>query len=424
MNDQPILPSPKVPMAVARELIDDHHTVDGQLTLRHWRDTWMRWRTTHWAEVDDAEIRAWLYAKVERAHYIDGNGKAKPWDPNRSKVADLLDAIRAVTYLSNRVQPPAWLDGDQAHPATYEIAVANGIVEIGGRQLSLANPRHFALVSVPFAFDADAPTPTRWLQFLKELWPDDDEQIAALQEWFGYVISGHTDLHKILLLVGPTRAGKGVIGRVLTALIGAGNVSGLTLSSLGSNFGLQDLVTKPLAIISDARLGRGDANVVVERLLSISGEDTITVDRKYRDPWSGRLPTRFTLLTNELPRLATPRAPSLDGSSHSSSPTRSTATRTRTSPTHCSGSYRASCCGRSTASTASSTGDGSPSPRPRRKPSRRSTTSPHRSPRSSGNTATWRPAEMSSSTICGHPGRAGATPTASTSEPSRSSVAT
>jgi putative DNA primase/helicase len=43
--------------------------------------------------------------------------------------------------------------------------------------------------------------------------------------------------------------------------------------------------------------------VVVERLLSISGEDSLNVDRKYKEPWTGRLPTRFIVMTNELPRL-------------------------------------------------------------------------------------------------------------------------
>ena len=47
-----------------------------------------------------------------------------------------------------------------------------------------------------------------------------------------------------------------------------------------------------------------DSNVVVERLLSVSGEDGLTIDRKYRKPWTGRLPTRFVVMTNELPRLA------------------------------------------------------------------------------------------------------------------------
>ena len=34
------------------------------------------------------------------------------------------------------------------------------------------------------------------------------------------------------------------------------------------------------------------------------GEDAITIDRKYRDPWTGRLGVRFLLLTNELPRFS------------------------------------------------------------------------------------------------------------------------
>jgi len=59
-----------------------------------------------------------------------------------------------------------------------------------------------------------------------------------------------------------------------------------------------------LAVISDARFeGKKDASVVVERLLSISGEDTLTVNRKYRDQWTGKLPSRLHVLSNELPKL-------------------------------------------------------------------------------------------------------------------------
>jgi putative DNA primase/helicase len=109
----------------------------------------------------------------------------------------------------------------------------------------------------------------------------------------------------MLLIVGPKRAGKGTIARVLTALIGPANVAGPTLSSLADRFGLAPLVGKPVAVISDARFSGRSAEqaVVVERLLSISGEDTLTFDRKNREHITTRLPTRFTILTNELPRL-------------------------------------------------------------------------------------------------------------------------
>ena len=78
-----------------------------------------------------------------------------------------------------------------------------------------------------------------------------------------------------------------------------------TLAGLGTNFGLAPLIGKRVAIISDARLGgRADQHAIAERLLSITGEDAITVDRKFRDAWTGRLQTRFLILSNELPRLA------------------------------------------------------------------------------------------------------------------------
>jgi putative DNA primase/helicase len=89
---------------------------------------------------------------------------------------------------------------------------------------------------------------------------------------------------------------------MITELIGRRHVAGPTLASLGTNFGLSPLLGRPLAIISDARLGSTPAHTVVERLLSITGEDMLTVDRKFKDPWSGKLPTRFVLLSNELPR--------------------------------------------------------------------------------------------------------------------------
>jgi putative DNA primase/helicase len=107
------------------------------------------------------------------------------------------------------------------------------------------------------------------------------------------------------MLVGPKRSGKGTVGRVLTALLGKENVAAPTLASLGQNFGLQPLIDKQAAIISDARLGnRSDQQVTAERLLSISGEDYQNIDRKYREAWFGQLAVRFLILTNELPRIA------------------------------------------------------------------------------------------------------------------------
>ena len=66
------------------------------------------------------------------------------------------------------------------------------------------------------------------------------------------------------------------------------NYAAPTLASLGERFGLASLIGKSLAIISDARLsGRSDQQVIVERLLSITGEDGQTIDRN-TNPLRGR----------------------------------------------------------------------------------------------------------------------------------------
>jgi putative DNA primase/helicase len=157
---------------------------------------------------------------------------------------------------------------------------------------------------LPVVFDRNQPSPKEWINFLNSIWPDDAQSIQVLQEMCGLLLTPITKFQKIFLLVGPKRSGKGTILRILRALIGPDNIAAPTLDSLAKEFGLQPLIGKLAALIGDARLG-GQTNVaiVVERLLSISGEDTIGVARKHTTTWVGSLPVRFVLSTNELPRL-------------------------------------------------------------------------------------------------------------------------
>lgn len=299
-----VLPPPSAPMQVAREFVEKHcrHN-DGAngaaLTLRHWNGSWWAWRTSHWAEVEPRTVRSLLYAFTEYAVYPAANGPA-PWAPTRRKVGDLLEALSAIVILTDDIEQPCWIDGRSTGTI---VAVANGLLDVTSRSLYEHTPVYFNQTAVPFDYAAAAPPPDKWLAFLDALWPQESAAIDVLGEWFGYVVSGRLDLHKILLMVGPTRGGKGVIARVLAALLGRRNVCGPTLNSLGGDFGLAPLIGKPLAIISDARFIGKNGNVVVERLLSISGEDMLTVNRKYRDQWTGKLPSRLHVISNELPRL-------------------------------------------------------------------------------------------------------------------------
>ena len=300
-----MLPPPSQPMAVARKLVAALYSVADGLALREHRGDLFHWNGQCWPEMRKQDVRAAAYRFLEHAHYVDPKEGVKPFAPSRRKIDDVIDALRAVVLLDSSADVPTWTDGRFAPPAREMISMANGLLHVPTRTLTPHTPLFFSHHALPFAFDPNAPDPHRWLLFLRDLWDGDESSIEVLQEVMGCIIGGDTRLQKIFLLVGPKRGGKGTIGRVLTGLLGSHNVAAPTLASLSTNFGLAPLIGKPLALVSDARLStRADSKVVVERLLSVSGEDSLTIDRKYRDPWTGRLPTRFLIMTNELPRLS------------------------------------------------------------------------------------------------------------------------
>ena len=302
-----LVPPPTRPMQVARELVSDLYETKTGLVLHDYRGDFYHYDGTCWPEMDARLVRTATYRWLEDAVYEKETKDgivSESWDPTRHKVTNVIDAMRAVVMLAGG-EPPVWTGRDSELPAVEIVSMRNGLLHVPTRKLSAHTPAFFTHHALPFDFVSDSPEPNEWLSFLRQLWPDDPSSIAALQEVFGYVLGGDTRQQKIFLLVGPRRGGKGTIGRVLTGLLGAHNVAAPTMASLSTNFGLQPLIGSPLALISDARLGRKtDGSIVVERLLSISGEDSLTIDRKYREPWTGRLPTRLLVLTNELPRLS------------------------------------------------------------------------------------------------------------------------
>lgn len=267
--------------------------------LRFWRSTWLRWNGASYEEVRPAEVRARVIRSLN-TNYSHLSQRI---------TGDVMDQLKAQAVLWGSVEPPAWIDEPAPWPADEVLATRNALVHLAslvrGEPCMLPpTPRFFTTVALNYDFQADAPQPDRWLTFLSEVWGDDQQSISTLQEWFGYFLTLDTSQQKMLMLIGPGRSGKGTIARVLRELIGPANVAGPALAAFAQNFGLSPLIGKALAIIHDARLGnRSDQGMIVERLLSITGEDAQTIDRKYKEAWMGTLTTRLMMLTNELPQL-------------------------------------------------------------------------------------------------------------------------
>lgn len=277
--------------------------------LKHHHQEFLDWDGAAYVGVADDTIRATAWAFLESCRVEDKDGNVNPFRPKPEVVSAAIDALKAVTHLPpSREEPPRWLDGRSGPDPLELLPTRSGLLHLPTGDLLPATPELFTRNALDFAHDPDAPEPARWLSFLREVWPDEDEAdcIKALQEFMGYLLTPDTSLQKALLIPGPKRSGKGTIGRIMGKLVGEANTVAPSLNSFGrSDFGLEPLLAKQLAIVSDMRLsGRTDEAAVAENLLRITGEDRVSVNRKHRKALEVTLRARFVVMTNEVPRFA------------------------------------------------------------------------------------------------------------------------
>lgn len=303
------------PHKLARDWIDQQ----GINRVVTWQGEFWQWEAGRYEPIPgeeiDAQLSVWLdaeYARYAKELYfkIDDPAERKKIKVKPVKPADVEAVKKAIASLTTQqigqIQSmPAWLDGvGNGWDVRDVICFRNAIVNPRIGAIDNLTSNLFSRYRTDYDWIDNAQKPRRFLKFLDEIWPKEKDCIEALQMFFGYCLTQDTRQQKIALLVGPPRSGKGTISRTLAAIVGHANVASPSLGDLAQPFGLAKCIGRPLAIIPDARIGnRADQALIVERLLSISGEDRVAIDRKYKEAWEGRLPTRLMICSNELPRL-------------------------------------------------------------------------------------------------------------------------
>jgi putative DNA primase/helicase len=282
-------PSPRKPMAVARQFLEQS---DRQ--LRFWRGRWWTWHTTHWTICALDDLKAELLAVLEHAYYIGSKSARLSFDPTDSKVTNVIKVMQGMVARRSEAEAPGWSDGRDG----LFVSLHNGILDLATKKLLPHSSDYFNLFTVDCDYDPGAQCPV-WLRTMDAQFDKLEQDL--LQEWFGYVVSGKTDQQKIMVVTGPRRSGKGTSVRCLKRLLG-GNIASPSTSDLMSPFGRQTLIGKPLAVVNDMRV-EGNTAKAVETLLNISGEDDVQIDVKHATQWTGKLGTRIMLVSNMVPNL-------------------------------------------------------------------------------------------------------------------------
>lgn len=285
------------PYLFAEEMLQRHFTADGVLTLRFHTDAsfWL-WSPTkaRYEMLSEAEVCARVARLLVDAEETTPDGEVRPVKIKSSTWVELVKNLRILTLASEH-------GGGVLLSARGGVPFKNGWLDVETGDLLPIGPDRDVRWNVPLDYSDGGGSIREWNRFLDSIgWGEGTEEYRLLRQWFGYLLSGSKDQQKALVLVGPTRSGKGTILDVAGAMLGDGAV-GTQMDMLADKNGLENVVGKGLITVGDARFSFKTDKGLVGRLLSLIGDDEMTVNAKYKNLISVRLDARLMMATNELP---------------------------------------------------------------------------------------------------------------------------
>lgn len=317
------------PVRLATLFQIDHQVTAGCCRYRYYAGVFWVWDGSHYEPVEEKSFDSLLLLYIDRKltewneeEYEnmppDKQDTFKPRRVNRAMLELCKTALRGIVSISgDYISGSFWI----GRPLVADFK-PDEIIPFGNRLVHLPSfaagkpkswiaktPHYFSTYSLDYRFPFDryegpveAPPILKW--FLESTHGDDPETQACLREIAGYILTSSNRFQKLFMLIGSKRSGKGTWLRIFEHMIGIRNTSFPTFSSLAAvPFGKQQLLDKTLAVMGDARLsGRTDVSSVVETILSITGNDPQTVQRKNISDVTKRLSCRFVITSNELPR--------------------------------------------------------------------------------------------------------------------------
>jgi putative DNA primase/helicase len=245
---------------------------------------WYDYAGTHYKEIEGdttkSAVQTWLGKAYVGKLMPDGAmlpkltkaGDPVPLAPQPydvKHVVDMLAGLPEVHKPASTYKSPSWLNDDDSDPRAL-LPCLNGLLDIETRELRPHTPDFFCTYCLALEYKPDVPVPPKWLEFLNQTFVGRQHLIDALQEAFGYMISGDRSHEKIFFHRGRVRSGKGVIQSVSRHLVGEANTVSFSFggseSTLGDKHGLSGAENALLIQIPDISVGNRASKGACTRL--------------------------------------------------------------------------------------------------------------------------------------------------------------
>jgi len=174
----------------------------------------------------------------------------------------------------------------------------NGFYDPVTKKMIPHDPKYRAINQIPHSFD-----PVRGVMgAVFPEWLDSvtgsPEDLEMLLQFSGLCLTRDTRQQKFMILLGEGGTGKSTVIRVIDLMIGADNISNISLNQLTQRFSAFGLMGKLLNSCADLEI---DALSDVSTLKKCLGEDTLSAEAKGKDAISFKSYAKLIFSTNELP---------------------------------------------------------------------------------------------------------------------------
>lgn len=179
------------------------------------------------------------------------------------------------------------------------IAFKNGVLNIADDTFGEFSPEYVITNKIPHNYKPDAKSDLLD-GVMKKLACGDENVYKLLYQSIGYCFYRRNELRKSFFLLGEKRNGKSTFLDMVGTLLGEENTANLDLCEIGDRFRTAELTGK-LANIGDDINDEWVSNTAIFKKV-VSG-DTVTAERKGKDPFKLRSFAKFFFSANSLPRL-------------------------------------------------------------------------------------------------------------------------
>lgn len=245
---------------------------------------------------NDDKPEIWIYSE---GIYVP-NGKMIIYQyvrdiTNRAYTTNLANEV------VSKIMADTCINQEDFYNANYPdlIPVQNGILNIHTKELKEFSPKYIFFGKLPVSYNPQASCPVIQA-FFKSIQPDDKRKRDFLIELAGYCLYKKYTIQKWFLFEGKGRNGKGAYFRLIQRLLGD-NTSNISIQDLEEKeYSISDLHGKYANIGGDIP-SRPLKNT--SRIKALTGEDKVSVNRKFKSYLSFYNYSKQIFSANELPEV-------------------------------------------------------------------------------------------------------------------------